>query len=186
MFVPGVMLTLIFMGVPYYFDQLPAIKHFEERVKRYWELHQKIENAAPPLAKQEPDLAVIVAHEEALAEGIRAARTHANEGDIFRPDVQTILAAVIEQVLSSEGGAAARRMILGEGNPMNPESKARVVLQVNAKYPSSAPLSSVPPSVLLKLPELPEGLEYRFVGGDLILLDSKAGLIVDILRNAVR
>ena len=38
----------------------------------------------------------------------------------------------------------AREMILGEGNPKNPESKARVDLVVNAKYPPNAPLSTVP------------------------------------------
>jgi hypothetical protein len=47
-------------------------------------------------------------------------------------------------------------------------------------------LSTMPPSLLLNLPKLPEGLEYRFVGRNLILYDSKANLIVDILRNAIR
>jgi len=32
---------------------------------------------------------------------------------------------------------------------------------------------------------LPEVLEFRFVGRDLILRDRKANLIVDILKNAV-
>jgi hypothetical protein len=44
----------------------------------------------------------------------------------------------------------------------------------------------MPPSVLLRLPKLPKGLEYRFVGKHLILYDMKANLIVDIFRNAVR
>jgi hypothetical protein len=57
---------------------------------------------------------------------------------------------------------------------------------VNAKYPPNAPLSTMPPTVLLNLPKLPQGLEYRFVGKHLILFDSKANLIVDILRNAIR
>jgi len=77
-------------------------------------------------------------------------------------------------------------MILGEGNPKNAESPARVDLVVNGKYPPNAPLSTVPPSVLLSLPKLPQGMEYRFVGRHLILFDSKANLIVDVLRNAIR
>jgi hypothetical protein len=42
------------------------------------------------------------------------------------------------------------------------------------------------PHVLLEaLPELPDELQYRFVGLDLILLDVDANLIVDILPAAV-
>ena len=32
----------------------------------------------------------------------------------------------------------------------------------NAPYPEGAPLSTVPPDLLAKLPKLPEPLEYRF------------------------
>jgi hypothetical protein len=76
-------------------------------------------------------------------------------------------------------------MILGEGNPRSPESPAKVTLAVNAPYPSAAPLSTVPPSLLLKLPPLPDALEYRFVGRNLILWDTKANLIVDILPDVI-
>jgi hypothetical protein len=165
----------------------PAVKDFVERVQNYWNLHKKIEGTVPPInKKKEPDPAVIVDHERKLAAGIRAARPKAAEGDIFTPPVQKVLIETIKQELSSGTGATARAMILGEGNPKNPESAAKVDLVVNGIYPSSAPLSTVPPSVLLKLPKLPDGMEYRFVGRHLILYDSKANLIVDILRNAIR
>jgi hypothetical protein len=164
----------------------PVIKDFNERVDRYWDLHKKIESDAPPIdKKKEPDPAAIVQREMALAEGIRAARRNAAEGEVFTPTVQRVFLAALRQALSTGRGAKAREMILGEGNPKGPEAEARVPLVVNAKYPSSAPLSTVPPSVLLRLPQLPKGLEYRFVGRHLILLDSSANLIVDILRNAI-
>jgi hypothetical protein len=38
---------------------------------------------------------------------------------------------------------------------------------------------------MLKLPELPPELSYRFVGRDLVLKDIKAGLVVDVLPNAI-
>jgi hypothetical protein len=168
-------------------DKDPAIKEFNERVQRYWDLHKKMETAAPPAdKKKEPDPAAIVGHEQVTADRIRSARSNATEGDVFTPAVQRILMATIKEGLASSAGAKAREMILGEGNPKNPESAAKVDLKVNAKYPSSAPLSTVPPSVLLKMPQLPQGLEYRFVGRHLILFDSKANLIVDIMRNAIR
>jgi hypothetical protein len=168
-------------------DTDPAIKDFNGRAQEYWDLHKKIEGAAPPIdKKKEPDPAAILRHEQALAQGISEARKGAAEGDIFTPPVQKVFLKTIQHQLSSERGAKAREMILGEGNPKHPESPTRVDLAVNAKYPAKAPLSTVPPSVLLKLPKLPGGLEYRFVGRHLILYDSKANLIVDILRNAIR
>jgi len=165
----------------------PVIKDFTERAQHYWDLHKKMEGAAPKIDKKKEEPAAIIEHEKKLRANIVAARAGAAEGDILTPAVQKIIVAAIQEELSSSPkGKTAREMILGEGNPKNPESKARVDLAVNATYPHNAPLSTVPPSVLLKLPKLPEGLEYRFVGRHLILYDSKANLIVDILRNAIR
>jgi hypothetical protein len=62
---------------------------------------------------------------------------------------------------------------------------AKIVLAVNAPYPDKAPRSSVPATILLSLPELPKGLEYRFLGRHLILLDSMSNLIVDYLPEVV-
>ena len=68
--------------------------------------------------------------------------------------------------------------------PAEPRPKP-VELRANAPYPEGAPLSMVPPDLLAKLPKLPEPLEYRFVGGHLILLDSEASLVVDFLKETV-
>ena len=56
---------------------------------------------------------------------------------------------------------------------------------VNHKYPPSVPLQSTPPTLLVNLPQLPPGLEYRVVGHHLVLMDSKANLIVDYIPNAI-
>jgi hypothetical protein len=176
-------------GAPHYAEDDPtkaALKDFNERVEKYWDIHKKAEEAAPPVNKKKDDPTTIVQHESGLAKGIRAARMDAVEGDIFTRPVQTIFVAAIRKALSTAKGPDAREMMLGEGNPRHPESPAKIDLKVNAKYPSSAPLAAMAPSVLMALPKLPQGLEYRFVGRHLILFDSKANLIVDILRNAVR
>ena len=39
-----------------------------------------------------------------------------------------------------------------------------MTLKVNGRYPDAVPLSTVPPQVLKGLPNLPEELQYRFVG----------------------
>ena len=49
----------------------------------------------------------------------------------------------------------------------------------------ATPLATVPPLILNRLQPLPDGLEYRFMGRDLILRDSKANLIVDFVHEAV-
>jgi hypothetical protein len=189
MFVQYAILSIVLI-VPSHPSQNTAteavIKDFKDRVERYWEIHKKAEAAAPAIDKKKEDPSAILEHEKALYAGIRAVRANAAEGDIFSPPVQKTFVAVINQELSSGKGKQAREIILGEGNPKNPESPAKINLVVNGKYPSHAPLSTVPPSVLLTLAKLPEGLEYRFVGRHLILYDSKANLIVDILRNAIR
>jgi hypothetical protein len=61
-----------------------------------------------------------------------------------------------------------------------------VAIKVNASYPDSAPLMTVPPDILAALPKLPEDLEYRFVAKHMILLDVRANLIVDYVLNAIQ
>jgi hypothetical protein len=43
----------------------------------------------------------------------------------------------------------------------------------------------VPPSLLLKMPELPEQVRYRFVGRTLILRDTDANVILDFIPDIV-
>jgi len=45
--------------------------------------------------------------------------------------------------------------------------------------------ADVKETALQRLPELPNELEYRFVGRDLVLLDLEIDLVVDVLPNAL-
>ena len=56
---------------------------------------------------------------------------------------------------------------------------------MNEVYPENLPLTTTPPALLSKLPQLPQELAYRIVGRDLTLKDTKAGLIVDFIPNAI-
>jgi hypothetical protein len=47
------------------------------------------------------------------------------------------------------------------------------------------PLSTVPPEVLQTLPTLGEDMEYRFIGDDLILLDTHAHVVADVIEDAL-
>lgn len=73
---------------------------------------------------------------------------------------------------------------MGE-NPRAPGVPGDVKVAVNARYPPNVPYTTLPPALLLRLPTLPDGLEYRFVGRALILRDVDAALIVDFLPNAL-
>jgi hypothetical protein len=162
----------------------PVIEEFTERVKKYSDLQEKIDDSLPKVKKEE-DPNVIIKREEQFKTAIRSARQDAAAGDIFIPAVRPIFKKIIKEEISGAQGKRARQMVLGEGNPKSPESPARVDLTVNGHYPTKAPLSTMPPSLLLRLPQLPEGIEYRFVGRTLILFDPKANLIIDLLPDAV-
>jgi hypothetical protein len=93
---------------------------------------------------------------------------------------------VIAAELAGRAGAPARKEILAGNPPIDPDHDDRmnVKLAVNADYPAAAALSTVPPSVILTLPQLRKEVEYRFVNRDLVLLDVEANLILDFLRSA--
>ncbi len=60
-----------------------------------------------------------------------------------------------------------------------------IALHVNDVIPEEMPVTTTPPTLLLKLPELPPELTYRIVGRDLTLQDTEARLIVDLIPNAI-
>jgi hypothetical protein len=110
----------------------------------------------------------------ALARAIRAARASAKRGDIFTPAVS----AELTRALSAEMNAATLAAI-ADDNPG--EFSARI----NSSYPDSKPFSTVPPNVLAILPRLPEDIEYRFLGQHLILLDTRASMVIDGMPDAI-
>lgn len=159
-------------------------KEFLARVEKYLEVQKKAVGQVPSLKKDEKDAAVIAKHEQQLGDAIRSLRPSAMPGEVFTPGVRRLLSGVVKSQVQGKAGKDAKNTIVGEGNPKSADSKSPIVVKVNAPYPANAPLSTVPPSVLMALPTLPKEVEYRFVGHDLILRDTKANLIVDVLPNA--
>ena len=160
-------------------------KEFEAGVDKYMQIHRKAVGAVPDLPRETSDAALIAKHQQQLAGKIRELRPKAMVGEVFSPAVRQLVIATIKQKTEGKDGAAVKATILGDGNPKSAESPAPVNLVVNGTYPASAPLSTMPPSILMALPMLPKELEYRFVGRNLILLDSQANLIVDFIPNVL-
>ena len=154
-----------------------VIADFTKRVKAYADLRDKVDDGAATL-KERKDPAKIVSAQDILATRIQTARADAKPGDIFTPEIRKKFLALLRPELKGKEGAETRATI-------KDEEVGPVPLKVNAKYPEKEPLSTVPPKVLASLPKLPDGLEYRFVHNDLILLDARANLIVDFIRNAI-
>jgi len=156
----------------------PGFQEFSDRVQKYVQLHKSIETALPKLkATNEPEL--IVAHQKILARKIKAARAHAKRSDIFTPAAKEDFVKAISSEFQGPQATYAKATIK-QGAPLT-----RVHLHVNEIYPESIPYTSVPPTMLQKLPKLPEEVAYRAVSSDLVLLDVKANLVVDYLPGVL-
>jgi hypothetical protein len=157
-------------------QQALALKEFGDKTKAYMDLHTKAAGGLPKLPTDAtPDQ--IKAHQRALAEAIRAARRQAREGDIFSPSVAPQFRQIIRHDLESRDIRDALAALQ--------EVPSTIPLYVNDNWPPDAPRATVPPNLLTSLYPLPEGLEYRFIGRHLVLLDTEALLIVDIVRSVV-
>ena len=154
-------------------------KIFTGRVQQYIKLQKNLEASLPGL-KPTKDVARIVEHQRALARKIADARRGARQGDIFTHEVAERFRKIIRSEFRGPEGRLARRTI----QPDEP-SKVMVRLHVNDVYPDNLALITTPPTLLSKLPPLPQELAYRIVGRDLTLKDTKAELIVDLIPNAV-
>jgi hypothetical protein len=149
----------------------PAVAAFEARVKEYVILHRKLESSLPRLPrKHTPEQ--VDKNQRALGDLIKSARKDAKPGEFFTPEMQAFVKRILGEVLSGPDGKNVKASIMDE-NPGVPK------LVINERYPSSVPLSTMPPQVLAPLPKLPEDLEYRFIGSRLILLDTHADIILD-------
>ncbi len=154
-----------------------ALADFKARVDTYATLRQKVDAALPQLSK-EATPQEIDRHQRSLLAGITAARAGAKPGDLFTPPIQRTIKALIARAFAAGNSKTLRESIQDE-NP------GPVRITVNSPYPDALPLANMPAELLKNLPTLPEVVEYRFVGESLILLDSAAHLIVDIIPGAM-
>ena len=154
-----------------------AFEAFEKRVKEYVALRESIDNKMPKLSKEaKPE--EIEAHKMALQKAVQAARASAKQGDLFVP----VLAAHIRDVIKTETPPKVKR----EVRETVKESEVKAVpLRVNNPYPDTQEQLEMPPTLLLRLPQLPKQVRYRYVGRNMLLVDRENGLIVDFMPDAL-
>jgi hypothetical protein len=155
-----------------------TVEAFEKRAKDYAKMREGLEEKMPKLSK-EAKAEEIQTHKTQFQERVRAARVGAKRGDVFTPEATTLIRVMIKDEFKGRDRVELRKTVLSDA-----ENKA-VPLRVNYPYPESQELLEMPPTLLLRLPQLPKQLRYRFVRDNLLLVDRENGLIVDYMTNAV-
>jgi hypothetical protein len=152
-----------------------AIAEFTKRVNDYAAFEKKLDaTIKEPSSDAQPQ--AFLEHQRALAKLLQKSRASAKPGDLCPRPMRAVIRRLIASVLRGPGGSQVRRSILDE-NPGN------MVLTINSEYPDNAPFATVPPQILQGLPKLPEVLEYRFIGKRLLLVDSHARVVADIIER---
>lgn len=154
-----------------------AYVEFRKRIDAYLEVHRRAQGKAPRRSTEATPEA-IDRHQRALAALIQKDRAAARRGDIFTPEAEAAMKAVLRRVFGGPDGKQLKASIMDE-NP------GPVKVTVNGRYPDEVPLSTVPPQVLASLPKLPKEIEYRFVGDTLVLLDVQAHIVIDFIDKAL-
>ena len=147
---------------------------FTGRVSAYVELRRRLEDGLTPLQETD-DAGALTATEMALASRIRAARAGAKEGEIFSPAIAAEFRRVLRFEIDDNTLAA-----LMDDNPGDDDRR------INGRYPRAKPYSTVTANILARLPRLPADIQYRFMGRYLVLVDTKANMILDRLPHAIR
>jgi hypothetical protein len=159
-------------------DDAAGFQEFSDRVQDYVKLQKTVESKLPALKSTDlPEM--ITAHQQALARMIREARPNAKAGDIFTRSAREAFRHVIRRAF--EGPHADDvRAAMKLGVPLKD-----IHLRVNGIYPDAVPYATVPITLLANFPTLPDVLAYRIVGPDLVLIDVKSNMVVDLARALI-
>ena len=142
------------------FGDTAAMTQFQRSVDTYAFQHRQVQRRLGEGADQ-----------RAMAAGMYAARQSAADGDFFTP---TIAAAFHNRIAT-----ALRRQdckIVSAGTPISEVPRVGFL---------TIQTSNLPDCVLSVLPRLPEELQYREAGVVIVLLDTHANMVVDVLHGAL-
>ncbi len=155
-----------------------TVKAFQDRVKEYLKVREGVKAKVPKLAKDStPEQ--IQAAENAYVVALRQARTGAKQGSLFAPDIAQYIRTTLKRELTTTDKKDIRNTVLDK------ETNIPVALKVNYPYPDPKEFVEMQPTLLLKLPELPKEVKYRYVGRTLLLLDTDSNLILDYMPDAL-
>jgi len=123
----------------------------------------------------------VKSRQETLAAELRTIRKNAKQGDIFTPAVAALFKRLMYPEVKEQPRETKQALEEEDGET------AQVYLKVNAPWPASEPLTTVPANLLATLPQLPMDVEYRISNKrHLVMRDVDANIIVDYIYNAIR
>lgn len=155
-----------------------TLQDFEKQIANYVKMRKTWTKGVPPLkAGSSPEL--LQKYNTDICAKIRSGRSGAQQGEFFTPAVKAEFQRLIGLTMAGRDGVKVRKGLATD-------EPAVLKLRVNDSYPSSEPLQTAPPTLLLNLPKLPPELEYRVVSKNLILRDVDANLIVDYMTDVIR
>jgi hypothetical protein len=141
------------------FGDAAAITQFQRTVDAYAFMHRQIQRRLGEGADQ-----------DAMAAGMRAARPSSADGDVFTPMVAAAFRNRIALAFRTQTCKTAM-----------PSSLSFEVPRVGT---SAIETQALPNCLLGVLPRLPDELEYRTASVALILIDTHANVVVDVLHGA--
>jgi hypothetical protein len=156
-----------------------TIAAFEKRVKDYVARREAVEAKLPKLSKDAtPEQ--IEAHKKSFQEAVRRSRSRsgAKPGQFFTPDAAAFFRAAVRDEFKGRERQELRKEVATADTDA-------VALRVNYPYPESEELLEMPPTLLLRLPQLPKQVRYRFVGRSMLLVDRENALIIDYMTAAL-
>jgi hypothetical protein len=145
---------------------------FKRRAQEYATLRSRLEAGLPPLVVT-TDADEIERFERKLSQRIRDAR-RSRRGQVFLPAMER----QVKRLLRTQADAGTIALLQDDSPP-------EFDVDVNETYIRETSLATMPPNILLLLPDLPPDMEYRFVGRHLILRDVRANLIIDEIPRAL-
>jgi hypothetical protein len=159
-----------------------TLADFNARLENYVKVQRGLAQKTDTQPKESSNPAEIEANEQVLASAIRNVRKNAKQGDIFAPAIADMFKRLMAPELKGAQRQATRETLEEEDGEV-----AQVNLRVNAAWPESEPLTTVPANILERLPQLPRDVEYRISAKrHLVLRDVDANIIVDFIYNAIR
>jgi hypothetical protein len=156
------------------------LAHFYSAVERYVALHREIERSVPAL-EISSDAHRIHHAIEGMRNAMQAARPLARPGDIVDPEAANLLRLRIRETLAARGHTTAAILHSQRDEDAEP---AQGPPAVNAEFPWARG-SSLPACLFAVLPTLPPELQFRLLERDLVLVDTHAGLVVDVVADAL-
>jgi hypothetical protein len=152
---------------------------FHERVSAYVALRRDVERGVPKL-RTRSTAEELVSAVDALAAAITSARAGASVGDVFTPAISASFRRSIARALRSNGVDTIELLAGAEDDRPLDFSHVTVNSRFDWRHGSQFPTF-----LIRALPDLPEPLQYQFLGRTLVLVDIDLSLIVDLLPEAL-